>query len=493
MNCIRKLLLIIICAAAAFPMSHPEVSAQSLGYSEKAEQRENLIKNIVLWDVSGSWRKDSKGWMFLLSNEKPAVSQWAKIRGKWYYFDESGYAVKDWQVINGKTYYFTSDNQMKTDWLYTDAWYYLGSDGSRKTGWVKVSGRWYYMNPESGKMQTGWLETDGSWYYLNAKGEMEKGWLYKNGWYYLGGDGSRKTDWVYVNGSWYYLDPESGKMRTGWLEADDEWYYLNSKGEMEKGWLYTNAWYYMGSGGVMQTGWIYDEDDWYYMDPDSGRMKTGWIILDNTWYYLDSSSGAMATDVVYINGKYQEFQSSGVWIGEVEPAGTDPVYYSQRDSRWSSLVFGNWSIYSAGCVPCCLAMIFSALKGTAILPSEIATWLYNNTEEFNRRSIGCGGLGTEYASEHWGLHVKGLGSLSALQTELDAGRMVIAYQGPGLFANAGSSHAVVMYGYSSGSSYIRDPWDTARNGWYSVSTMWGQRSTDPDDNKGGYTYYSIYN
>ena len=483
----------MLCAAAAFPLCHPDVSAQSLDYSEKAEQKENLIKNIIFQDVSGSWQWDSKGWKFLLSNGNPAASEWAKINGKWYFFDESGYAVKDWQVINEKTYYFNSDNQMVTGWLYTDAWYYLGSDGSRQSGWMKVNNSWYYMDPESGKMCTGWLEADGSWYYLNASGKMEKGWLYTDAWYYLGSDGSRQTGWVKVNGDWYYMDPESGAMRTGWLETGGKWYYLNSKGEMETGWLYTNAWYYMGSGGAMQTGWIYDDDDWYYMDPDSGRMRTGWIILNNIWYYLDPSSGAMATDVVYINGKYQEFRSSGAWIGEVEPAGTDPVYYSQRDSRWSSLVYGNWSIYSAGCVPCCLAMIFSALKDTSILPPEIATWLYNNTEEFNRRSIGCGGLGTEYAAEHWGLNAKGLGSLSALQTELAAGRMVIAYQGPGLFAYAGSSHAVVMYGYSSGSSYIRDPWDTGRNGWYSVGTMWDQRSTDPDDNKGGYTYYSIYN
>lgn len=53
-------------------------------------------KGIGSWyhNNTGWWYEDSKGWY--------PVSQWAKINGKWYYFDANGYMMSD-TVINGYT------------------------------------------------------------------------------------------------------------------------------------------------------------------------------------------------------------------------------------------------------------------------------------------------------------------------------------------------------------------------------------------------------
>ena len=67
------------------------------------------------------------------------------------------------------------------------------------------------------------------------------------------------------HGSWYYLDPATGQMATGWTQIDGTWFYLSSS-------------------GVMRTGWVKDGGAWYYLSP-SGSMVTGWQLLGGTWYH----------------------------------------------------------------------------------------------------------------------------------------------------------------------------------------------------------------
>ena len=415
------------------------------------------------------------------------------IGSYWYYFDQAdGKMHTDWYQVDGRWYYSDQNGRMKTGWIYSrKAWFWMGSDGAMKTGWVCPDGNWYYLDQKTGKLHTDWHQIDGRWYYSDYNGRMKTGWINsRTSWFYMGTDGAMTTGWLFLGNSWYYTDLKTGKMKTGWQKIDEKWYFFRSSGVMATGWVNCGTdWYYLNGKGIMQKGWTKVGNSYYYLDPDTGIMYRGWLKQDNNWYYLDSS-GQMATGAVMIDGKRHSFSSSGVWLGESAQA--IPVYFSQRDSRWSSLQFGAWNVYSAGCVPTSLAMIFSGLAGYSILPGDIAAWLYNNTQEYNRRSIGGGGLCAVYASAHWGFQARGLGSLKDLQNELAGGRLVIAYQGAGYFARAGCSHAVVMFQNNNGSTYIYDPWDSGRNGWYTISTLWNQRSTDPDDNKGGYVYYSIW-
>lgn len=80
-----------------------------------------------------------------------------------------------------------------------------------------------------------------------------------------------------------------------------------------------NAWYYTDSAGKIATGWVKHGNNWYYMN-NSGVMQTGWLQLGSNWYYL-GESGAMVTGTVNINGKLHQFNTSGLWLGEVKQTG----------------------------------------------------------------------------------------------------------------------------------------------------------------------------
>ena len=117
------------------------------------------------------------------------------------------------------------------------------------------------------------------------------------GWMYMDSEGSPVSGWVrdsvYGGPYWYYLDPATKVMKTGWLADGGSWYYL------------------MGSG-AMAIGWVNDGGSWYYLNA-SGKMATGWVKDRGTWYYL-SPSGAMVTGAHVINGRTYVFDDSGAWV-----------------------------------------------------------------------------------------------------------------------------------------------------------------------------------
>ena len=106
-----------------------------------------------LGDTEGRWKNYADGKKYVDENGQIVTSQWYRILGTWYYFDENGYMVTGWRMVNNK-------------------WYYLGNDGKMVIGWKQVGGVWYYMDAD-GAMATGWRQTaPGQWYYLNANGAM---------------------------------------------------------------------------------------------------------------------------------------------------------------------------------------------------------------------------------------------------------------------------------------------------------------------------------
>jgi len=142
--------------------------------------------------------------------------------------------------------------------------------------------------------------TSGSCKYFMQNGSKVKGW--------------HETSWH----NWYYLDPNTGCMKTGWLKlaytntagepCDSQWYYLKSDGLMAIGWLkIDNIWYYFAKRdgaehrwstvqnlGCMRTGWVYSED---------------FTCASHGWYF--NSNGSLAINTT-IDGSYVD--SSGCWI-----------------------------------------------------------------------------------------------------------------------------------------------------------------------------------
>ena len=119
--------------------------------------------NQTVNDGYSHWMKDAKGWWLRFSDgtwpmaDRTGAYHWEHINGKWWAFNETGYA---------------------------------------KTGWLRDEdyGGWFYIDPEHG-MQTGWVLLDGAWYYFNPSSDGKRGIMYA---------GQRTPDGYYVdkNGVW---------------------------------------------------------------------------------------------------------------------------------------------------------------------------------------------------------------------------------------------------------------------------------------------------
>ena len=270
-----------------------EAFLKELGYADA----EGIAET---YKLSSGWEIDNGRWKLKLADGTYATSSWQQVKGKKYWFGADSYAVTGWQTIDEKRYYFDSSCALRTDgWLKDDgSWYWLSSSGVMQTGWLKLGGTWYWLDPQTGKMATGWTTaSDGHRYYFDGSGVMQTGWAKVGGtWYYLSGSGAMQTGWLSKGGSWYWLDPESGRMATGWEKASDgKWYYFEGSGAMRSGgWMKQgSSWYYLSGSGAMQTGWLSKGGSWYWLDPESGRMATGWAkASDGKWYYFEGS-GAM--------------------------------------------------------------------------------------------------------------------------------------------------------------------------------------------------------
>ena len=81
---------------------------------------------------------------------------------------------------------------------------------------------------------------------------------------------------------------------------------------------------------------------------------------------------------------------------------------------------------------------------------------------------------------------------STIAASLQAGKHVLAAVGPSRFINAPYTHELVLHGYDNGKTYVRDPFNAANNGWYSIDYIHSLKSTDPMDTKFGSPFFSIF-
>lgn len=129
-------------------------------------------------NIEVGWHVDSRGRYYNQGNGSYLSNTWGLIDGKYYRFNNQGYAL---------VYTWFKDTQ-------NNSWYYLGQDGEMYTGWQNISGKWYYLNPTRG---TGYgvmyentiVNIDGKYYAFQSDGS-----LVINAWFngrYYGADGSQ--------------------------------------------------------------------------------------------------------------------------------------------------------------------------------------------------------------------------------------------------------------------------------------------------------------
>lgn len=79
-------------------------------------------------------------------------------------------------IFQGSEGYGTSAENGNTaevsGWEKTDEGWYFYENGQAKKGWLYEGGDWYFLNPETGLMQTGFVTVDGRTYFLKEDGRM---------------------------------------------------------------------------------------------------------------------------------------------------------------------------------------------------------------------------------------------------------------------------------------------------------------------------------
>ena len=287
------------------------------------EKKSEVKKEEKVEKVKEGWQEENNNWRFYEHN-KP-VTNWKKIQGKWYYFNNDGnrlsnttfdgyvfnkdgvMAENGWNFIHGKWYFANSSGKISQNkWeKIADSWYYFDKDGIMLSNTTINS----YLLTNNGAMATnGWAKIDQNWYYATSSGKISQ------------------NKWEKINGIWYYFD------KTG-IMFSNQWqgnYYLKSSGAMaEKEWVFDktyNSWFYLKENGTFANReWI----GAYYLKSGGYMAKNEWIFdkYYNSWYYL-KENGQYVTNIYKISGKDHIFKNDGRWVSEV-PEGFVKGQYSR--------------------------------------------------------------------------------------------------------------------------------------------------------------------
>ncbi|MDO4608859.1 MAG: N-acetylmuramoyl-L-alanine amidase [Clostridia bacterium] len=124
-------------------IDHPVITSENGQDGYARAVAEGLIEFLGLKKkVTPGWKQDNKGWRYQNADGTYPKNEWLKLDA-WYCFDKNGYAVQSaWAKVKGKWYYFDKSCRMVT-------------------GLKTIGGKLYY------------LANDGHLCYTNSKGELK--------------------------------------------------------------------------------------------------------------------------------------------------------------------------------------------------------------------------------------------------------------------------------------------------------------------------------
>ena len=354
-------------------------------------------------------------------------------------------------------------------WSYENGYWYYYKDENKLQGFQEIDGKTYFFSYVNSALKYGLQVLDGKTFYLNEKGEVQYGWHNVDGFrYYFGSDGYAYQGFKDIEGKTYFFSYVNSALKYGWQGIDGKLFYLTSEGVLFEG-----------------KGFQTIEGKSYYFE-DNYAVR-GYKEIEGNTYYFDSVTGEFRTGLHLINGNEYYYNEYGI-LTKIQ---YNPVYYSQKDERWSGIVFGLGDMKNTGCLPTALAMAFQSILGYTITPFNVANYLYNNTIEYNKLSTGASGLAIQYAATYYKVPWKGLANKQEVIQALSSGKVVIATVGPGKFTVAPYTHAIVIYKYSNGNTYALDPYNSNKNGWVSFDTVWNEQSTNSYDLRGDFAFYVL--
>ena len=337
--------------------------------SQTPETKEQPSKETVVEVVNKEgWQKENNQWRYYEDNQP--VSNWKKIAGVWYYFNQDGimlsntifndyllnnsgaltesswvkidnqwyYSAEDgkvtrnnWKKIAGVWYRFDENGIMISNAVYDD--YLFKSSGAlAENSWVKIADKWYYGNQEGKINRDKWAKIDGLWYRFDESGVMLSATIYKD--YLLKTSGAMAENaWAKLEDKWYYATDSGKAIRDKWEKINGSWYSFHKDGDMLSS-QWKEKYYLKDSGAMAKSEWNFDEKykSWFYLKSDGTYAENQWVgsyylksfgymaknewIFDkdyNAWYYL-KEDGVYVTGNFTINGKDYTFQSNGKWI-----------------------------------------------------------------------------------------------------------------------------------------------------------------------------------
>ena len=339
--------------------------------SQTPETKEQPSKETVVEVVNKEgWQKENNQWRYYEDNQP--VSNWKKIAGVWYYFNQDGIMLSNtifndyllnnsgaltessWVKIDNQWYYSTEDGKVtRNNWKkIAGVWYRFDENGIMisnavyddylfkssgalaENSWVKIADKWYYGNQEGKINRDKWAKIDGLWYRFDESGVMLNATIYKD--YLLKTSGAMAENaWAKLEDKWYYATTSGKIIRDKWEKISGSWYYFNKDGVMLSS-QWKEKYYLKDSGAMAKSEWIFDEKykSWFYLKSDGTYAENQWVgsyylksfgymaknewIFDkdyNAWYYL-KEDGVYVTGNFTINGKDYTFQSNGKWISD---------------------------------------------------------------------------------------------------------------------------------------------------------------------------------
>lgn len=467
-----------------------------------------VVNTLMDYQVGGK-----AGKVYFGADGKAARGQAYAGNGQWRYFDKTTCLM----VTGFKELTKTGDQSDVDKFVYYD------ENGIMVTGQRNINGSWYCFDLYNGAMFTGRHELD-TWYQPNGA----KAVFYSTAATLEDGRGKLLTGEILdkANNKIYYADTFNGALQDDYAkELNGRLYFYNTYGDQKKNAQvhYNEAWYYVGEDGQFVKSQLVNlsaaqntggaKTVYYGSD---GKMVYGFSDVAGGWRYFSPVTGAMQKDrfvdlqasqtpdhrsrISYFdqNGimKTGNFTRNNAYIlvnsdGTVTGCRINNVnYLSQVDPRWAYSMVGDWNMANSGCVPTSLTMIVNALNNTSISPYDLAMEIHR-LGYMNTWAGGTGGDVNEYIPQRFNLTATSVTSIDLMVKMLKMGAMISAAMNPGIFTIPGYTHQIVIFGYENGRAMVYDPYTSSNNGYYSIETLWSQKSTDRGDKYNG-TPFTAY-